>query len=137
MNKATFTSSTESGTLIDGTNSFVFSHRRRGENVSTTEVAGALSLFRGLDEVNVYGVTVPGHEGRVGMASVIVREKSRMRWNELYAFLEKNLPVYARPLFIRVQQEMQQTSTFKHTKNDLVKQGFNPHEVRRKTMNYQ
>jgi len=103
--------------------------RWRGENVSTTEVAGVLSLFKGLDEVNVYGVSISGYEGRTGMASVIIRDLSSFSWNDLYEYLEKNLPVFARPLFIRVQQEMQKTSTFKHTKTELVKQGFNPHEI--------
>ncbi|XP_023563780.1 bile acyl-CoA synthetase isoform X2 [Octodon degus] len=37
--------------------------RWKGENVSTREVEGVLSLVDSLQEVNVYGVSVPGHPG--------------------------------------------------------------------------
>ena len=51
--------------------------RWKGENVSTTEVTEAINTFPGIKDANVYGVGVPGNEGRAGMA-VIVCEK-RMR----------------------------------------------------------
>lgn len=38
-------------------------HRWKGENVSTREVESVLSLVDFLQEVNVYGVSVPGAEG--------------------------------------------------------------------------
>ena len=36
------------------------------------------------------------------------------------------LPSYARPLFLRIQPEMDITSTFKHKKTELQKEGFDP-----------
>ena len=42
--------------------------RWKGENVSTNEVAEALNLADGVLESNVYGVEVPGADGRAGMA---------------------------------------------------------------------
>jgi hypothetical protein len=41
-------------------------HYRKGENVSTNEVAEVINSFPGIEESNVYGVVVPGHEGRCG-----------------------------------------------------------------------
>ena len=46
--------------------------RWKGENVSTTEVAEAIAAFPGVREANVYGVSVPGYEGRAGMAALVV-----------------------------------------------------------------
>jgi fatty-acyl-CoA synthase len=44
----------------------------------------------------------------------------------LHAHLAANLPDYARPMFLRVQTEIDVTGTFKQKKVDLVRQGFNP-----------
>jgi fatty-acyl-CoA synthase len=104
--------------------------RWKGENVSTTEVQEAIGAF-GADggrlEANVYGVSVPGHEGRAGMAALIAPDDF-----DLMAFrshLAASLPDYARPVFLRIRREIEVTSTFKQKKVDLVKQGFNPKEI--------
>jgi fatty-acyl-CoA synthase len=44
--------------------------RWKGENVSTTEVAAVLRGCAGVLDVAVYGVAVPGNEGRAGMAAM-------------------------------------------------------------------
>jgi fatty-acyl-CoA synthase len=44
----------------------------------------------------------------------------------LHAHLSNNLPEYARPVFLRVQSQLDLTGTFKQKKVDLVKQGFDP-----------
>ncbi|KAG7253573.1 hypothetical protein CRUP_004661, partial [Coryphaenoides rupestris] len=36
------------------------------------------------DEVNVYGVTVPGYEGRVGMAAIILKPDHQLDGAEIY-----------------------------------------------------
>ena len=48
--------------------------RWKGENVSTTEVEEAIGQFDGVMEANVYGVEVPGHDGRAGMAAVVAND---------------------------------------------------------------
>ena len=48
--------------------------RWKGENVSTAEVSAALTECRGVVEAVVYGVAVPGTEGRAGMAKLVVDE---------------------------------------------------------------
>jgi fatty-acyl-CoA synthase len=44
--------------------------RWKGENCATSEVAQVMGLFPGVPEANVYGVTVPGADGRAGMAAI-------------------------------------------------------------------
>ncbi len=53
--------------------------RWKGENVATSEVAEALSTVPGIREVNVYGVSVPGADGRAGMAALVVDSHVRRR----------------------------------------------------------
>uniref|UniRef100_G1RI79 Long-chain-fatty-acid--CoA ligase n=1 Tax=Nomascus leucogenys TaxID=61853 RepID=G1RI79_NOMLE len=71
--------------------------RWKGENVATTEVAEVFEALDFLQEVNVYGVTVPG-----------------------------NLPPYARPRFLRLQESLATTETFKQQKVRMANEGFDP-----------
>ena len=98
--------------------------RWKGENVATSEVAEAISVYPGVKEANVYGVSVPGTDGRAGMASVVGGDDFDL--DNFRAYLSDQLPDYAQPLFIRLQPEMEITGTFKHRKVDLVKEGFDP-----------
>lgn len=100
--------------------------RWKGENVATTEVTEVLGLVDFIQEVNVYGVEVVGHEGKAGMAAVIVRPDHTFDGMKLFNCVVKDLPGYARPLFIRLQEVMEMTSTFKQQKFHLVQSGFNP-----------
>ena len=98
--------------------------RWKGENVATTEVAEVISSFPGVEHASVYGVAVPGSDGRAGMAALVTR-----RDLDLTAFrrhLVGRLPHYARPLFLRIGGELAATGTFKYTKSSLVRQGFDP-----------
>jgi fatty-acyl-CoA synthase len=98
--------------------------RWKGENVSTAEVADAITVFPGIIEANVYGVPVPGTEGKAGMAAVVV--DSRFDLASLRIHLIDRLPEYARPLFLRIRNEMEVTVTFKHRKKDLAHEGYDP-----------
>ncbi|XP_068191721.1 long-chain fatty acid transport protein 6 [Antennarius striatus] len=100
--------------------------RWKGENVATTEVSETLGLVDFIEEVNVYGVEVPGHEGRVGMAAVIIKPGLTFDGKLMFQHVLRDLPAYARPLFIRLQEVMALTSTFKQQKFHLVHSGFNP-----------
>jgi fatty-acyl-CoA synthase len=99
-------------------------YRWKGENVSTSEVAETITQFPGIAEANVYGVVIPGREGRAGMAALVVHGEIDL--GGFRAYLTKHLPEYARPLFLRIQQRIETTSTFKQKKLDLVRQGFDP-----------
>ena len=43
--------------------------------------------------------------------------------------IESSLPHYARPVFLRMSQEAETTSTFKFKKTNLVKAGFDPANI--------
>ena len=98
--------------------------RWKGENVATAEVAAAITAFPGIVEANVYGVRVPGSEGAAGMAAVVV--DGALDLPEFRVHLARRLPPYARPLFLRIVKEMPVTATFKHLKNDLKRDGYDP-----------
>lgn len=101
--------------------------RWKGENVATTEVAEVLSTLRGVREATVYGVAVADHEGRAGMAALVVDD--RFDPDAFYGEIERQLPVYARPLFVRISGSIEVTGTFKHRKVDLVREGFDPRRI--------
>jgi len=100
--------------------------RWKGENVSTAEVASELSKFKGVEEVNVYGVQIPNNEdGRAGMCAMILKEGASTE--SLARFLshaKANLPSYAVPVFLRMLPAMQITGTFKHQKVQMRKDGI-------------
>jgi fatty-acyl-CoA synthase len=98
--------------------------RWKGENVSTSEVTAAIAAFPGIKEVNVYGVPVPGTEGAAGMAAIIGAGPVDLA--KLHKYLAQQLAVYARPLFLRLTDRLESTATFKHTKANLQREGFDP-----------
>ncbi|XP_034565061.1 long-chain fatty acid transport protein 6 [Notolabrus celidotus] len=103
--------------------------RWKGENVATTEVTEILGQVDFIQEVNVYGVEIPGQEGRAGMAAMIIRPSFSFDGKKLFDHVMTELPAYARPLFIRIQEVMEMTSTFKQQKFQLVQSGFNPSTI--------
>ncbi|XP_030698558.1 long-chain fatty acid transport protein 2 isoform X2 [Globicephala melas] len=112
---------------------FIYFHDRvgdtfrwKGENVATTEVADIVGLVDFVQEVNVYGVSVPGHEGRIGMASIKMKEDHEFDGRKLFKHVADYLPNYARPRFLRIQDTIEITGTFKHRKVTLMEEGFNP-----------
>ncbi|KAG2469733.1 long-chain fatty acid transport protein 4 [Polypterus senegalus] len=99
--------------------------RWKGENVSTTEVEGTLSRILDMTDVVVYGVEVPGIEGKAGMAA-IADPSNGIDLEKFVKDVEKELPSYARPVFIRLLPEVNKTGTYKFQKTDLRHEGFNP-----------
>ena len=74
--------------------------RWKGENVSTTEVEEAIGRFDDVMEANVYGVEVPGRDGRAGMAAIVAKDNLNLAG--LRDHLARHLPEYARPMFLRI-----------------------------------
>jgi len=97
--------------------------RWKGENVATTEVEAALNRIGGVEQAVVYGVEVPGCDGRAGMAA-LSWTPSRFDGAGVAALLRAALPAYAVPLFIRLRREQDVTATFKFRKVDLKREGF-------------
>ena len=75
----------------------------------------------------VYGVRVPHVEGRVGMAALVTTDSFDLRG--LRQHLAHTLPPYARPMFLRLRERAEVTSTWKYAKADLAREGFDPHEI--------
>ena len=101
--------------------------RWKGENVATSEVSEALSVIPGIREANVYGVAVPGMDGRAGMAALVTDGDFDIA--TLAAKLAGSLPSYSRPIFLRLSPQMEITGTFKQRKVELVREGFDPSAI--------
>ena len=102
-------------------------YRWKGENVSTAEVLTALTAARGVLDGVVYGVAVPGADGRAGTAALMV--DSRFDLAQFRADVALRLPAYARPVFLRLLRTIESTGTFKPRKQDLVNAGFDPARI--------
>jgi fatty-acyl-CoA synthase len=98
--------------------------RFKGENVATSEVGEVLAAVPGIEEANVYGVSVPGVDGRAGMAALVAGADFDMPG--LAGYLRTRLAAYARPIFLRLSHHLDVTGTFKQRKVELVRDGFNP-----------
>ncbi len=100
--------------------------RWKSENVSTTEVAEVLGSYPGLESINIYGVKVPEHEGRAGMAAIVMHPGQAFDPQAFHALAASTLPDYAVPLFVRLAATADLTSTFKLRKTDLQNAGYDP-----------
>lgn len=100
--------------------------RWKGENVSTNEVAGAIERHDGVDLAVVYGVEVPGADGRAGMAALTLAEGAHFSPERFYEHVISELPIFAAPLFVRLVAQASLTATFKLKKTDLQSEGFDP-----------
>jgi fatty-acyl-CoA synthase len=98
--------------------------RWKGENVSTAEVAETIGACPGVMQAVVYGVAIPGAEGRAGMAAIVTGPGFSLA--ALRRHLEERLPAYARPLFLRLRDGLALTGTFKPQKQELLRDGYDP-----------
>jgi fatty-acyl-CoA synthase len=101
--------------------------RWKGENVSTAQVAEAVSSCPGVSQAVVYGVAVPHADGKAGMATIVVQPTFALA--HLREHLATQLPEYARPLFLRIAGSLQITGTFKPTTVQLGEDGYDPHRI--------
>lgn len=100
--------------------------RWKGENVATTQVEAAVASDRNVEECTVYGVEVPNTGGRAGMAAIKLREGAEFDGKSLAKAVYQELPSYALPLFVRVVETLEHTSTFKSRKVELREQAYGP-----------
>jgi fatty-acyl-CoA synthase len=101
--------------------------RWKGENVATTQVEAALASDDSVEECTVFGVEIPRTGGRAGMAAVKLREGAGFDGRSLARAVYAQLPAYALPLFVRVVESIEQTTTFKSRKVQLREQGYGPY----------
>lgn len=104
--------------------------RWKSENVSTSEVAEIMGMAPGIVQANIYGVPVADYPGKAGMAALVVNKDFDLA--KVHAHVTRELPAYARPLFVRIHQEdpsEHTTGTFKLKKTDLVAEGWDPAKI--------
>lgn len=104
--------------------------RWKSENVSTNEVGEIINGHPQVDFCNVYGVEVPNANGRAGMAALVLHsDVDALDLDSFSDYVNEHLPAYARPVFLRVQRELDTTGTFKLVKGELRKQGYDLEQV--------
>ncbi len=104
--------------------------RWKSENVSTMEVAEAMHELPEIEICNVYGVRVPGIEGKAGMAAIkLIEDCGDIDFGRMSEHLKTSLPFYARPVFLRILKKMETTGTFKLIKGNLSGEGFDPEKI--------
>ena len=100
--------------------------RWKGENVAAAEIEAALRRCPGVEDVSVYGVAVPGADGRAGMAAIVAGpDVTPASIRDAAA----DLPRYARPVFLRFCHDLATTGTFRPRKADLVRAGYDANLV--------
>ena len=100
--------------------------RWKGENVATTQVEAALASDASVEDCTVFGVEIPRTGGRAGMAAVKLRDGTEFDGKSLAGAVYGQLPVYALPLFVRLVDALEQTTTFKSRKVQLREQAYGP-----------
>ncbi|KAL2830345.1 hypothetical protein BDW59DRAFT_158674 [Aspergillus cavernicola] len=101
--------------------------RWKSENVATAEVSEILGQYPPVLEANIYGVTVPHHEGRAGCAAIQLRPgSSDADLNDLARFVRARLPKYAVPVFLRIVENSTHTDNHKQGKVGLREEGVDP-----------
>jgi|TARA_Y100000310_G_scaffold228559_1_gene230840 citronellyl-CoA synthetase len=100
--------------------------RWKGENCSTNEVGEIISRHPSVQVCNVYGVQVPGADGRAGMAALVLHDDQELDVNGISKLIQRDLASYARPVFLVVLPELQLTGTFKMVKSELRDAAYHP-----------
>lgn len=98
--------------------------RWKGENVSTNEIGEILNQHHDVIMSNVYGVEIPGTDGRAGMAALTLKDNSEFDVESFSRLVKENIPSYAQPLFLRIMPQMETTGTHKLMKGSLREQAY-------------
>jgi solute carrier family 27 fatty acid transporter 1/4 len=99
--------------------------RWKGENVSTAECEADLAkVLKHHHTVAVYGVDIPGTEGKAGMACIVDPDNT-VDIEEFYQGVVSSVVSYARPIFVRVTKSVTITGTHKISNVNLHKAGYN------------
>ncbi|XP_076237411.1 fatty acid transport protein 1 [Calliopsis andreniformis] len=105
--------------------------RWKGENVSTSEVEAIISNLINYRDCIVYGVEIPGLEGRAGMAAIYDQDGT-LDIQKLSSDFKEHLAFYAVPRFLRILTKIDLTGTFKLKKKDLLEEGYDPKRIQDK-----
>ncbi|QDG49580.1 long-chain-acyl-CoA synthetase [Persicimonas caeni] len=100
--------------------------RWHGENVSTQQVAQVLDEASFCKMTVVYGVEVPGYDGRAGMAAMVLDDDAEFDGDALFALVDEHLFPAAHPRFVRLVDALEHTDSFKFITTTLRDEGANP-----------
>jgi acyl-CoA synthetase (AMP-forming)/AMP-acid ligase II len=106
-------------------------YRWKSENVNTAEVGEILGKYPGVVEANVYGVTVPNHEGKAGCAALTIEPgfQEAFDFASFHNYARAQLPHYAVPVFLRLRHSMSHTHNNKQNKVALREEGVDLDKV--------
>ncbi|KAI8294786.1 Isopenicillin N epimerase component 1 [Colletotrichum sp. SAR 10_98] len=106
-------------------------YRWKGENVSTAEVSEVLGEYPGVNEAVVYGVSLPGHDGKAGAAALDIApdKKASFDFADFLRYSRSRLPRYAVPIFVRLLNASQASHNNKQNKVPLKNQGVDPSKI--------
>ena len=104
-------------------------YRWKGENVSTELVARVVRALEGVAAAAVYGVRLPGREGRAGMAAIELVPYGTFDPEAAWDAVTRHLTPASRPRFVRVVAALPMTETHKVQKVRLQTEGADPGRV--------
>lgn len=100
-------------------------YRWKAKTVSAEQVADVIMKFFGpIEDASVYGVKIPGHEGRCGMAALTFIKDETMDWKRFLNYLNRRMPEHARPIFIRICQHLDYKYNLEEVKPQLQQENF-------------
>ena len=96
--------------------------RWKGENISASQVASVILDCPGVVDAVVFGVELPGYEGRAGMSAISVGAdfELAMLWDHVH----RKLPSYACPVLVRRCESIDRTATFKLSAKNFKAEGY-------------
>jgi len=98
-------------------------YRFKGENIACVDVEELIRECGEFDEVVVYGVSLPNTDGKIGMASLVTKEKLNL--DIFLKKLQEKLPSYALPYILKFSKQKHiTTTTLKIQKTALAKEGI-------------
>ncbi len=102
-------------------------YRWKGKTVSAHAVADVIMKFFGpIEDAYVYGVKIPGMEGRCGMASVALIEGEKLDWKKFSEYIGRRMPEHARPLFIRLCKAGNESEYLTECRERLKSENYSP-----------
>lgn len=106
-------------------------YRWKGRTVSADAVADVVFKFFGpIEDATVYGMKIPGFEGRCGMAALVLMADEAMEWDRFAQHLSKRMPEHARPLFVRILSDVQADVSISDLRKQLQQEGFDPNTIK-------
>ena len=110
--------------------------RVRGNFYSTTELENVINSYESILESVVFGIPDETGDDEDVMAVIKLKDKSSIMCDELLRYIEKHVPYYAVPKYIRIVDEFEKTPTMRIISSNLKKEGVTSDTWNRKTSGF-